>query len=256
MLNHYFCCQYHKYMLHKTRAIALHSIKYTDNSIIVNVYTEKFGRQSYLLKGVYGKKATVKANLFAPLNLLELEVYHKSGGNLHKLKEATNFPVFQSIPADPLKLSLSFFLAEMLYKVFQEEIPNEGLFQFVFHAIQILDAEQANKIANFHLLFLIGLSKYAGFFPDNNFSANEKIFDLLNGTFVELIPEHGHHIPKDYGIIWSQLIKSNFDSGTSIIMDREKRLLLLDKIIEYFRLHIPGMSNLKSLQVLKEIYND
>lgn len=243
-------------MLHKTRAISLHTIKYSDNSIIVNLYTEKFGRQSYMLKGVYGKKSPIRANLFAPLNLLELEVYHKPGGTLNKLKEAANNPAFVSIPFDPLKISISFFLAEVLYKVFQEETPNDSLFQFVFNAIQILDMESNKQIANFHLAFLMGLSKYAGFFPENNFSVNTNIFDLINGQFVDFIPYHGHYISQEHSYNWSKLLSSNFNSAADIKMEKESRGFLLEKMIEYYRLHIAGMSNLKSFQVIKDVFND
>jgi DNA repair protein RecO (recombination protein O) len=241
-------------MLQKTRAIALHTIKYGDSGIIANVYTEQFGKQAYLIKNAFGKKSPIKANLFSPLNLLELEVYYKSTNDLLKLKEAFNSPAFQYIPSNPIKNTLSLFLAEILLKILREEIPNQSLFDFLFDSIHLLDTIE-HIHSEFHLVFLMQILKFKGFFPHNNFSINRNVFDLLNGEFVSEIGLHGHIIPKELAQDFIKLIETGFDNIDKLHFTREKRQYFLEKIIEYYMLHISGMGQIKSLIVLKEIFS-
>jgi DNA repair protein RecO (recombination protein O) len=178
-------------IIHKTRAIALHSIKYSDTSIIVHIYTELFGRQTYIVKSAYSKKASIKANLFSPLNLLEMEVYHKETSELQKIREASNYPAFQSIYTDPVKSAIVVFIAELLFRIIKEEAPNQQLFDFLFSSIHLLDLEN-KRVVDFHLVFMIQFAKYAGFFPDNNYSTENQFFDLINGKFVQEASTSGY----------------------------------------------------------------
>lgn len=241
-------------MLHKTRAIAFHSIKYSDTSIIVHLYTEAFGRQTYIVKGAYGKKASIKANLFSPLNLLEMEVYHKESSELQKIKEAVNFPAFLTIHSNPLKSAIAVFLAELLFRVLREEAPNQQLFDFLFNSVHMLDLEQ-KYIADFHLVFMVQFAKYTGFYPSNNYSSNNQVFDLESGKFVEETPIHGNFIAKNEAYFFTNLIKSNYSNVEQLKIDHQTRIILLNKLATYYKLHIPGMGTLKSLPVLCEVFH-
>ncbi len=241
-------------MLHKTRGVALHSIKYNDTSIIAHIYTEKFGRQSYMVKGVYRKKNLVNISLFYPLNLLEMEVYHKPGSNLQKINEAQNIPLYSQIPFNPQKKAIVVFLSEVLYRALREEEANPRLFNFIFNTLQILDLKLKN-VSAFHLVFLFQLSKFTGFYPLNNFSSDEPVFDLLNGRFVSEAPLHGHYIHIEESKIFASIINKGFDELDTIILTRTSRQYLLEKLVEYYRLHIEGMGIVKSLQVLKEVFD-
>ena len=240
-------------MLSKTRGIVLHTIKYGDTSLIAHIYTEQYGRQVYLVKGSYGKKASIKANMFYPLNLLDMEVYYKQNSELHKLKETQNNPVYFQIPFQPEKNAVAVFIAEVLFRTLREEEPNPTLFGFLFNSLQLLDLETKN-IANFHMIFLIHLSKHLGFFPFNNFSETNSLFDLLNGRFETEAPLHGHFIHRNEGVIFSSFIEKGFNEIDTIIISRKLRHYMLEKLVEYYRLHISGMGNVKSLQVLKEVF--
>src|SRR5687768_783855 len=104
----------HFSMIYKTRGIALRTTNYSDTSIIVKIYTEQFGIQSYLIKGAKRKNAPIRANSFFPLSLLELIVYKKEKRQLQILKEVRVETPFSSIPNEPAKTSLVFFLNEVL----------------------------------------------------------------------------------------------------------------------------------------------
>jgi DNA repair protein RecO (recombination protein O) len=240
-------------MLHKTRAIALHSIKYSDTSIIAHTLTEKYGRQSFLIKGAYSKKAAIKANLFAPLNLLEMEVYYKETAELQKLKEAINHPPFQNIFTDHRKSAIAIFIAELLYRTIREEAQNIPLFDFLTNSIQLLDLE-TKSVADFHLVFMIQFSKYTGFFPSNNCTTENAFFDLLQGKFTNEHSSIGNTISRHESALLSGLIESNYATVDKLKIDHPSRILLLENLTTYYKLHIPGMGSIKSLAVLKAVF--
>lgn len=235
-----------------TRGICLHTIKYSDSSIIVHIYTEMFGRQVYLVKGVYGKRASIKANIFYPLNLLELEVQQKGSKELQTIKEVRNFPVYSGIPFNASKNAIAVFISEILYRSLREEMPNYPLFEFILNALLVLDLE--TNIADFHLIFLIQLTKYIGFFPLNNYSQHDNYFDMLNGRFVKTKPNHIHYMNNDESAIFSSILTKSFSDLGLISITRNTRFSLLEKLVEYYTLHIDGFGKIKSLMILREIF--
>ena len=240
-------------MLHKTKGIVLHHIKYSDSSVIAYIYTEVFGTQAYLINGIRNKNSKIKANLLQPLFLIDIITYHKSTRNLQRVKEIKNISPFASIPYDVVKSSIALFLAEVLYKTLREEEPDQGLFEYLFTTIQLLDIEK-KQMANFHLLFLIQLTKYLGFFPDDNFSEINKYFDLKEGNFVPSQPFHPNFLSEDLSIYFSQLINSSFNQLYSINMNYKLRVNLLEKIIEYYQFHLENIKEIKSYNVLKSVF--
>ena len=152
-------------MLHKTRGIVFKTTDYAESSVIVQIFTEKFGLQSYLINGIKRPKSKIKLNSLQPLHLLDMVVYHKSSGNIQRVSELRHQPVFLSIPYDIVKSSVTMFLNEVLYKSFRQHEPDEVLFEFLFNAIEILD-RISKGISNFHLYFLLRLTRFIGFYPD------------------------------------------------------------------------------------------
>ena len=241
-------------MLHKTRGIVLHHIKYSESSIIAYIYTEGFGRQAYLVNSVRGKKTTSRANLFQPLFLLELDVYYKPQRDLQRIKEFRNILPFKTIPYDVIKSSIVLFLAEILYRTLREEESNPTLFDFLINAIQLFD-NSTKGILNFHILFLLQFTKFLGVFPINNFSLINRYLDLKNGTFVTSKPFHPYYLEKDLSQIFSQMLNKELQEFNSVIFPAGKRGLILEKILEYYHLHVEGLGTVKSLKVLREVFH-
>ena len=239
-------------MIHKTRGIVLHQIKYSDNSIIVTIYTELFGRQSYIIKGVHNKKSKIKSNLFQPLYLLEMDAYYKPNKNIQNVKEIQSAYIFSSMPYDIRKSSIALFIAEILYKTLQEHEANKDLFNYLFHSIQLLDLKD-DSISNFHLYFLVHLSKYLGFFPNNNYSQEKCYFDLRAGSFMQIKPMHNSCLEKGLSKIFSQLLTFSENQHQEIELSHSERMFLLEKLVEFYSLHHEGVVNIKSLGVLKEV---
>src|ERR1051326_6229774 len=170
-------------MISKTRGIVLRTTDFSDTSIISRIYTEQFGIQSYLIKGAKRKKAGIKANLFQPLSILNLVVYKKEKKQLQTLKEAKPEIHFNSIPHDLVKTSILFFINEILVKCLHEVEKNPALFSFLHETVQTLDSAEKN-FSNLHLIFLVRLSRFLGFYPQGKFTETNSLFDLREGRFV------------------------------------------------------------------------
>ncbi|MEA3445752.1 MAG: DNA repair protein RecO [Bacteroidota bacterium] len=238
--------------LHKTTGIVLHHIKYGDTSIITTIYTEKFGRQAYIIKGARSRKARLKANLFQPLFLLDMEVYYKANRELNTIKEAKNSRPFLDIPFNFTKTPVCLFLAEILYKTLKEEEQNQKLFDFITSSIFYFD-EQKNFPANFHLTFLLHLSRFLGFYPNDNYSESNSYFDLKEGYFADLKPVHNHYLPKIASYDFHVLLNTDFSDNVKF-STVEMRQYLLDKILEFYTYHQERMGDIKSLEILREIF--
>ena len=152
-------------MLCKTRGIVLHTIPYNDKCSIIYMYTEAFGRASYLVSRSRGKKSAVSKALFIPLSVLEMEVEHLNKRDLHRIKETRICFPLNDVCCDPVKIVLALFLSEVLFRVVKDTEPDPRLFDYLYESIHLL--EYADKgIANFHLVSLLGLLQYLGIFPN------------------------------------------------------------------------------------------
>ena len=241
-------------MLQKTRGIVLHSMKYNDNSNIVEIYTELSGRASFLVNLPRSKKSAVKSVLFQPLSIIEMEADYRPTSNLHRVKEAKSYYPFSSLPYDPYKSAIALFLAEFLYRGVREETENESLFAYLKHSITWLDECQSD-FANFHLVFLMRFSRFIGLYPNLDDYAEGDYFDLLNACFVATKPSHHvFYVGPDEAARIKQLMRMNYETMHLFSMNRVERMRCLVILNEYYRLHIPDFPVLKSLSVLQELF--
>ncbi len=146
-------------MLHKTRGIVLHHIKYADTSLIVKIYTEVFGLQAYLVKGVRSKKGSFRSSFFQALTLLDLVVYKREKNDLQHLREAEVSEPFHSISTDVRKSTMALFLAEVIMKSVREGETNSDMFSFIASSLSFFNM-QDEGIENFHIFLLLKLSRY------------------------------------------------------------------------------------------------
>lgn len=239
-------------MLHKTRGIVLKVTDYGEASVIVQLFTEKFGMQSYIINGVKKPKSKIARNMLQPLHLLDMVVYHKSTGSVQRIKELKNAPLLQHIPYDVVKSSIALFLNEVLYKAIKQQSPDEQLFDYVFHGIELLD-NIGTGIANFHLLFLLGLTRFLGFYPDSNNAADAAFFDMRNGVFSNLKPESNFYLSPPHTAHFAQLLNRGFEDLPGIRLSNDERRYLITRLLEYYALHIDSFGNIRSHDVLEEV---
>ena len=239
-------------MLHKTRGIVLRITNYAETSVVAKIYTQKFGLQAYLINGVKKPKAKIPLNMLQPMHLLDMVVYHKPNGNMQRVKDVSSSPVLQTIPYDIVKSSIVIFLNEMIYKSIKQQHEDEVMFEFIAKSIELLDHSE-HGIANFHLIFLLKLTRFLGFYPDLGGAEKFNFFDLKDGVFVANQPLHTFFIEADLKMQWLQLFKNSIENFDSLKISSSVRKVLLNKIIEYYSFHIEDFGVVKSHEILEEV---
>lgn len=221
-------------MLHKTRGIVFRFTKYGETSIIVTLFTELFGLQSYIVNGVRTKSGKNKIALYQPLTLLDLVVYHREHANINRIKEVKCLYPYQTISTDIKKSALAMFIIEVLNKTVKEESHAQELCEFLIQSFIILDQLQ-NNTENFHIIFLVKLSRFLGF-------GAHHVNEILGARVTSMENEH----------IIGKLLKSEFKD--SIHMQLHQRREILDLILKFYADHIDNLGEMKSIQVLREIF--
>lgn len=237
-------------MLVKTPGIVLSHVDYGESSIVVQIYTLELGRQSYLVNSVRSTKKKSMLALLQPLTILDMEVYHKSKRDLHRIKELTINTPFRTIPFHPVRRTLAFFITEVLTKAVREEMTNPYLFDYLAKAIMALDEGIPGEY-NFHLYFMMQLSRFIGFFPQTD--ADAPFFDLRNGRSSVEKPAHSDFIEGSCNHYWNQLASVRIDELESLKWNSVIRRSLIDALESFYQLHIPGFSYLKSHHILQEV---
>lgn len=221
-------------MLHKTRAVVLKTIKFKESSIVTTLYTDKFGAKAYIVNNVRTKKPRHSMALFQPLSLLELVVYNKENANINRISEIKPASHLTTIPYDHIKTTQVLFLSEILARVIREEEPSHELFEFIFSSIELFDHLEGHY-ENFHMQFLLKLSKYLGF-------AAESYHPLIRD-----------HLDEERGQLLSKLLHSPYDA--SFQLSKNQRTMVLDDILRFYKNQTDVPSELKSLKVLRDLYS-
>jgi len=241
-------------MIHSTKGIVLNHIKYKETSIVVHIYTQHLGRQSYLVNRVRTKRNKGNTVLLQPMTLLDMDVYHRPKSELQRIKDFKVAHPLCSIPFSQEKRAMAFFLTELLSKVLREEEENTNLFNFLYHSIEVFDTGLAGHY-NFHLFFLFQLSRFLGFAPEEK-TGNPPYFDLLNGHFSDLEPSHGFCLKGLACENWKKLYALNIDNLTQLSLSGNERFTLLKNLLDYYSLHIDGMGELKSLNIVHQLFHN
>jgi len=228
-------------------------MKYSESSLICRVYTESLGLKSYLVKGARRPKSRQKANLLQPMSLLALEVYDSKKKSLHTIKEMRPMLLYQALPFDTLKGSVGLFLMEVLGKSVLEGERNPELFDFIRRALIFLD-ETDLPIANFHLFFLLKISRYLGIEPMNNWSETNPFFGMAEGHFDVEEKEIPYSVSRNTSKRIAQLCDAkSYDEVVLLNIRQAERENTLRAMLRYFEYHLESFKNIQSVRVLKEV---
>jgi len=241
-------------MIEKTRGIILNQIKYTDSGIIARLYTRKFGRQSFLIRGMRSRKSGKHSILFQPMYILDLEISYKESREMNVLKEFSVSYSPYDIYSDIKKSCVAIFLGEVLTSVLREESSHDEMFDYIEKSIIYFDRCREGY-ANFHIAFLAGLSSFLGFEPGTRENENDSFFDMSNGIFVPVPPVHGNYANPDVSNILAQIFLASYDNIGNILLKGAMRNEVLDTLLKYYSLHLTGLKKINSLEVLKEVFS-
>ncbi|WP_047445558.1 DNA repair protein RecO [Alistipes sp. ZOR0009] len=241
-------------MEHKVKGIILNTFPFKETSLICHIYTNEFGRKSYLINGVRKEKSRGKSAILQPLFLLDMNVYQNNKAEIQKVKEFRLSYPYQSIPFNPIKSSLAFFISELLYKILREEHPNRELFAYLEQAFLALDVMEEG-VYNFHLYLMVQLTKYLGLQPTLLVEGTPSFFDLKTGHFTPIEPKHPFYMKRHLSRCFEQLYYSSLLELSRIKMSRDERREFIGKMLEFYSHHFGGTIEIKSLAVVHELFD-
>lgn len=221
-------------MIFKTRGIVFRFTKFKETSIIVTIFTEVFGLQTYIVNGVRSKSAKNKIALYQPLTLLNLVVYHRPNANIERIREISCLHPYRSITTDVKKSTIAMFMAELVNKTVKDESHAGEIFEFLYHSFITMDTLQADY-ENFHLIFMLKLCRYLGF---GVYNLNE----VLGGRAADAQTEK----------LLNAFLQADYE--TLIPVTNSQRRVLLDLLLEFYADHMENLGEIKSVQVLREVF--
>lgn len=240
-------------MLVTSRVIVLRAIKYNDDSIIADTFAEKEGMVGFIVRISRVRNPVVRHTLFHPLALLDISWDDRARPALRRPKAAQVADPLRTITSDPSKTAIALFMAEFLQAALSSGDAGKELFQYVYSSIQWLDAS-GRGFANFHLVFLIHLTRFLGFAPNMEGKTEGGWFDLLSGQFTLQRPLHSHALTPAEAARLPLLMRMDYATMHLFKFSGRERSELLAHIIEYYRLHVADFPELKSPEVLKDLF--
>lgn len=242
-------------MIAKTEAIVLHSFKYGEQKLIVDMFTRQHGRVAFIVPLPKSSKGKLKKQYFQPLTLLQVTYDLRPQAQLQKLKDACLLMPLTALYGDPTKLAIALFIAEFLYHALRSEQQNEPLFEYLKSGILWFEGRQSS-FANFHLVFLAHLSRFLGFYPNLEQGPNSDYFDLRAGTFCAVPPTHRDFLMPQEAAMMRLMMRMDLPTMHLFRMNRQQRGRCLEVALQYYQLHLPNFPELRSIQILKELFND
>lgn len=239
-------------MIETHQIIVLNTMKFAEDKLIVNAISREAARVTLLVRIAHSQRAAVRHTLFQPLAVLEVQWESNPRSTMLKPKGARAALPLYSLQGDPAKSTVAMFLAEFLNHVTRSEFDGGLLFDYIVYALQWFDAADKD-FANFHLVFLMRLTRFLGIEPDLTLD-EAHYFDLQDGAFTRTRPAHAYYIEGGDAALLPTLWRMNFGTMQVFRLSGAQRSRILEAIITYYRLHLPGIPELKSLDVLRAVF--
>jgi len=234
-----------------TQGIILQHTRYRDKKSILKIYTLQHGLQSYAVNVGHSKSSKIRPAHVAPLNQVEFVEHNRKTREVHVISEMRLIYMYRDLFADMTKSCLASFVNEILVKCLKEHQPNEELYFFAAVKLKSLDTTEKN-ISNFHLFFLLELADHMGFYPNNNYTETNCLFDLQEGVFTDKVPPHSYYADSEASFQLSELIKAA-EEKREFACNGQTRAELLKLLLLFYKLHVPAFGEVRSLPVLKEL---
>lgn len=237
-------------MLIQTRGIVFRAVKYGETSVIADIFTEDQGLQAFIAGGVRTAKSRMPFGLFQSMMVVDMVAYFQErGSGLNRLKECRASQVFTAIPFDVRRGAVALFMAEICRKSIHDGEPNPELFDFLLDNLIWLDTTP-HPIANLHLHFLLHLTGFLGFQPQGEPDAGEVFFDLKEGAFSPVPPPHPLYLDPDDAARVLELLDAPLEEAHLVSLNRSERKSLLQRLLQFFQLHVPGFSEINTPDIL------
>jgi len=238
-------------MLFKSRGIIFKSIKYSESSLILDIFTEERGVQSFIISGVRKARSKSQSGIYQTMNIVDLVAYQKENNKISRIKECKLALPYQNINFDVIRSSICMFIIDISRRSIRERAEQKELFQFVYQWLVYLDRTD-DPIANMHLHYMLDLAQYLGFEIQNNYGTNYRFFNLKDGAFAEY-EDADLSINETLSETLYLLLKTNKAERNQLRIAADQRSKLLDQLIKYYQYHVDGFGSLKSLEIFRTV---
>lgn len=239
-------------MQSKRSIIVLNTIKHSDKGVVVQCYSLEKGREALYFRG--GGKGRQSFLMLHKLALLDCVVYTGRNSSMPTIKEIVSAHRLQNLRTNIYKGTMAMFMSELILRCIREEEPNEKLFALISSSVKILDAMESG-MANFHLYFMVSLCMALGYTPNSlRIDVNEQFY-IPYGRFEE----YSAHLPDRWfspaeSNLLEKLLRSRVNEIEEIKCGRDLRLSFAKKMVEYISYHLGEEIEIKSLDVLHEVF--
>ena len=236
------------------KGILIGSVRHNDRTSVAHIFTSEHGMMPFIwFLSKNGKNAS-RNTLLQPLTQLEFQAEYIPAEALQHIKEIKNLSPYRDIPRNPLKSAIALFLSEFTTYALKGEQNNPQLFQYLTEALNWFDTACDGSYANFHVAFMIGTAAYTGVCPNADGYRPGYILDLRDGCFCATEPQHTDYLGAELSYKLHMLMAMDLDSMENAPLTGQERVMLLNALNNWFRLHVPAFPVLKSIEVLQTIF--
>ncbi|MAW34281.1 MAG: DNA repair protein RecO [Proteobacteria bacterium] len=208
----------------------LHSYPYKETSLIVEAFTQTYGRISCVAKGAKRPASGLRSSiqLFQPLEM------EWSGRN--ELKTLYRVDWVGGVPIlDGLALICGFYINELILNLLAKDDPHENLFKCYYNAINDLNSETAISIVlrkfEINLLREIGYQLKLDYSEEENVQIEPKgIYTYLPETGPMELKGSSQHKLKIHGKTFCDIQNANFSDPRTLLESKK----LMRYLLEYY----------------------
>lgn len=241
-------------MTEKLTGIVLDITRHSDRLSIVTLYTRNRGRLSFLSPVSGGKAGRMRQARLQPLAVIDAEINFKAVAELQRLGAFSLHEVWGELYFDPVKSLITLFLAEFLNRLLRATMPDEAMWDYIYESLRLFD-RMHKGVADFHVAFLSSLLAFAGIQPDSSDYKPGSFFDMQAGVFVDKVPQHRDYLCNEEARLAALLSRITYSNVRALRLNGKLRSEILDKLLRYYAIHFPGTSNLRSLDVIHDIFS-
>ncbi|MFZ1705626.1 MAG: DNA repair protein RecO [Saprospiraceae bacterium] len=239
-------------LTYHSQGIVFRNIKYGETSIICDIFTRELGLRSFIVSGVRSQKSKTKANVYRPLNIVEITAFEGDSEKLCRIKDIRFDTIFKQVNIHVIPSSLALFMLEIARNAIKTREADVELYDFIKDTLILLDNDSCPSPL-LHHKFMIDLSIHLGFEPMQNKNVKNTIFDLLNGRFEAENISLVYRMDKEISDIFYQLLCFKLEELAPLQIPKTIRNQLLEDLIVYYKLHIPGFREILSKDILAAV---
>lgn len=235
-------------MIVSTQGIVMRATKYGDTSLIVKIFTQQQGNQSFIIKNAFRKNNRFAASYFTPLAMMDISYDDHSKGSLKYLKDIAPHKASNPLFYNPAKSSILLFYNEILYKMLMDSGEDKMLFDFLRKEIDLVNTA-SGSLAELPLRFLLRLCKVMGYFPEDNYSTTNGYFSMQECRFQSCYVEDAGFMNGEESAYLHQLLCQEDQVPAS----RMLRSSLLKRLVAYLQMHNEQIHKIDSLEILSSV---